>query len=120
MTAARDADGETTISLAPPASPEVVEPERWNPDREPIDFGFAVTDGAFRVQRTDAGLSLTPLPDHPAFTATLTLDQLGMAGATVATVSADGEETAFTQNGDALTLRCDPSVFSYEVEVSSQ
>ena len=97
----RDAEGEASISLTPPPQPETVEPERCNPTRRPINFGFAVTDGAFRLERTEKGLVLTPLPGHPAFTATLRLDRLGSEG----------------RDENEVTVECDGESLEYEVVV---
>lgn len=118
VTVKRNADGQSALSLAPSTPTELIQPERWNPDRRQLDFGFAVTNGAFRVQRTGTGVALIPLPEHPAFTTTLRLDHFGLAGAQIAAVLAGDEKTTFTQKGEALTFRCEPVVFSYDVKVA--
>ena len=98
----------------------LVEPPapRGNTAKRPIDFGFAVTDGAFRVRTVDGNLELTPLPDGPPFEVTLRLDALGAAGRVVrqvVAVSEDGvgRDVPFSQDGDALTLHHDGKAFAY-------
>jgi len=100
----------TDIALAPPP-PYSPPPERGNPGAKSVDFGFAVTNGAFRVQRTPTGLRLAPLAGHPPFAVTLRLDRLGLSGKIVERVTTDpgDAEVPFTQQGDAVALCGDGS-----------
>ena len=112
---ARGDAGITGISLTPPKPVDEPGSERTNPEGTAIDFGFALTDGAFRVKRTDRGLRLVPLPDHPPFSATLRLDQFGYAGVPVTRVLADARDVGFDQRGDAVTLEHDGETFAYDI-----
>jgi len=88
-----------------------------------VDFGFAKTDGAFRIEVTDNGLRVTPLPDSRDFSLTLRLpvltDGLDVRVRSVAVVQED--ETAepakakFAQNGGELTFRHMLGAFAYNI-----
>ena len=122
VTVHRDADGIADITFTPPPPPESTTPPRLNVDKTPVDFGFAVTDGGFRVQKMDEGLTLTPLPSSPRFSSTLKLDAFALAGQTVTKVVAiamdDTESDAtFTQDGNALTIQHDGEAFAYRIEL---
>jgi hypothetical protein len=103
-----------------PATRQEESASRMNLARKPVDFGFAVTAGAFRVQATAGGLTVTPLPDIPGFELSLRLDQLGHAGGKVASVTAVSPEgargpVAFRQEADILSFSHQRGVFGYEV-----
>jgi len=112
--------------LPPPAAPASEDVERVNSEKKPIDFGFARTNGALRIQKTDRGLRVVPLPDTPAFEVTLRLESLlGPTGktATIAravNLSPAGEaagELKFTQQGGDVTFRHDGTSFGYDLIV---
>jgi hypothetical protein len=113
----RAADGIAEVTTSPPPS-YVPPPERGNPGHAPVDFGFTVTDGAFRVQARQNALQLTPLPDHPPFGVTLRLEPLGAAGRSVARVVArdDGTAVEFHQEQGSVSLRHDGYAFAYDLE----
>ncbi|MCE5216604.1 hypothetical protein LLH03_06155 [bacterium] len=116
----RDADGITAITLAPPAGVKEIGPERMNPEGKVLDFGFAVTNGAFRVQKVATGLTVTPLPNSPAFGLTLRLSALGcrgmqVKGAQAVDAAGSRHEVRFNQQGDEVAMECDGSSFAYEI-----
>jgi hypothetical protein len=95
---------------------------RTNIEGKPVDFGFAVTDGAFRVQKVKKALRLTPLPQVPPFDVTLRLSAFGLTGAEVTSVVAidsKGKErkTDFRQRGDELRFSHDGEAFCYDVRL---
>ena len=120
----RGQDGSTRIRLEPPPESDPPPVRRWNPDKPVIDFGFAHTDGAFRVQACEEGLKLTPLPDSPSFTVTLNLDRLTaddkVATGVDAVSLADGREgaaVAFEKKEREVTFRHDGKAEAYLVEL---
>ena len=121
LTVKREGDETVGISFAPPP-PAKPEPVRMNPEGKPIDFGFAVTDGAFQVRWVGANLHVIPLPQSPPFDITLRLDQFGLAGAkckrTVARPRVGIErDVPFSQEGDALSFRhIGPEILDYRLE----
>ena len=122
LTVKRDAQGLQHITYTAPAVEEKAGPPRLNTEGKPVDFGFAVTDGGFRVQKTPAGLTLTPLPESPPFEVTLRLGALDLKGRKVKAVTEvaldDTEQPAeFTQTGDEVRLRHDGKAFAYQVGV---
>jgi len=97
-------------------------PVRMNTEGKPVDFGFAVTDGAFRVQKVGEGLRLTPLPNSPGFEVTLRLRSFGLKGATVESVLSRGQDDreakiGFRHEGDAVSFRHDGESFCYDVKL---
>lgn len=109
-----------SLALDPPApAPVSDEPDRTNTEGKALDFGFAVTDGAFRVERADNMLRILPLPNSPSFQITLRLKALGVAGAPTAlrAVAQDGGRTALplALQDDTLSFRHDGSSFCYEI-----
>lgn len=103
----------------------VVEPVRppTNPPGTVVDFGFARTTGACRIVPVENGLDVTPLPNSPAFSATLRLAQLaGGRVPQVASVTAEPLDEAaqpvavpFRQTGGELALEHDPAMFAYRI-----
>ena len=91
-----------------------------------IDFGFAQTDGGFRLQRADDGFRLTPLPDSSEFTATLNLEDLGLEPTQriAAVVARDQDSTEWwthphEKTETTLTIKHDPKVFTYGLLVKT-
>ncbi|MCX7043887.1 MAG: hypothetical protein NTX50_00175 [Candidatus Sumerlaeota bacterium] len=115
------------IEFTPPTEAPPMPPLRINAERKPVDFGFAVTNGAMRIQKTQNGLRVIPLPESKPFEMTLRIGAFqgkaaaAAAPATVARVVAvaqDGSasgETAFTQKDQAVTLRHDGVSFAYDL-----
>lgn len=117
----RSADGELQDVHFVPAPPAPPARPRVNVAGVPVDFGFAVTDGAFRVQKSPAGLRLIPLPDSPPFSVTLRLDALDAPGASpvrIVAIGDDGQptgEVAFTAKGREVTFQHDGKAFAYDL-----
>jgi hypothetical protein len=110
------------ITIDPPAAATPApEPERSNTEGKALDFGFAVTDGAFRVEQVGSGLRVIPLPDSPPFHITLRLKSLGVTGSPreLRAVAEDGSSTVLplTVHEDAVSFRHDGKSFCYEVIV---
>jgi hypothetical protein len=73
------ADSITNIRFA--ANPPRAEPRpRWNSGMVPVDFGVAVTEGAFRCETAKGLIVVTPLPDISPFTVALRLGELAGGG----------------------------------------
>ncbi len=93
--------------------------KRWNIQGKPVDFGFAVTDGAFRFDRKT--LTLTPLPDHEPFTVTLRLDKLLGKAMKISAVEALDENgkvissVPFKQRDGEVTFKTQIGVFAYRL-----
>jgi len=90
--------------------------KRWNTQGKLVDFGFALTDGAFRFDRKT--LTLIPLPDHQPFTVTLRLRKLLGTTKRISAVEAVDEtgkvigSVPFTQRNDEVTFKTQAGVFA--------
>jgi len=108
------------IRLEKHEPPPIPKP-RTNRGGKPIDFGPAVTTGAFRLLREGDKLVVIPLPDEPAFTVTLHLDRLGLGGrkpASVSAVARDGRrlrEVPWQPTDRGLSLKTQPGEFKYVI-----
>ncbi len=118
----RRGDGATTMTLEPPPPSEPVPEPNWNPGRPTADFGFAVTDGAFRVQARDGALHVVPLPESPPFRVTLRIASLlGRAAAArrVEAVAPRGDAlpraVPSSQTAGAVTFRHDGEALAYRI-----
>ena len=105
--------------------PKPMPAARWNVDRTPVDFGAAVTSGAFRCERKEGGLVLTPLPDQPAFDVSLRLARIlpGPAPSVTAVEAVDAggkvlRKVAFTVKEGVLALRTTEGEFAYRIRMS--
>lgn len=94
---------------------------RLNLSEKSVDFGPAVTNGAFRLIHADTVWKLMPLPGSLAFHVELRLDQLNASGQRVreiTVVNADGNAGApvmFRQDGQSVRFdTCDVS-FAYRI-----
>ncbi|MGQ9519359.1 MAG: hypothetical protein ACUVTP_04595 [Candidatus Fervidibacter sp.] len=93
---------------------------RWNIQGKSVDFGFAVTDGAFRFDLKT--LTLIPLPEHPPLTITLRLRKLLGATKLVAAIEAIDETgkaihtVPFTQRNGEVTFETRVAVFAYRLK----
>jgi len=93
--------------------------KRWNTQGKLVDFGFALTDGAFRFDRKT--LTLIPLPEHQPFTVTLRLDKLLGKTVRIAAIEAIGENgkviarAQFTQTRSEVTFKTQAGVFGYRL-----
>ncbi len=117
---ARDDNGVTDIAFELPPPAEEPPLPRINLEGKPIDFGFAVTDGAIRIERTQTGWRVTPLPDSPACVVALRLAQLDSPGGAVQRVVAvadDGTQTPVSFDGteDLVRFRHEGKAFAYDL-----
>lgn len=93
---------------------------RWNTQGNSVDFGFAVTDGAFRFDRKT--LTLIPLPEHPPFTITLRLQKLLGTTKRIIVIEAIDETgkaigtVPFTQRNGEVTFKTQAAVFAYRLK----
>ncbi|NOY81577.1 MAG: hypothetical protein GXP31_11320 [Kiritimatiellaeota bacterium] len=121
----READGTVKTAMTPPPPPGPRQKPRLNPPGTPVDFGFAATDGAFRLEKTTAGVRLTPLPGNRPFSVRLRPNRLGrtVRGTAVPSVAAWAAVPAagaarrmdFTWKNGELTFRHDGRAFAYEI-----
>lgn len=111
----------TDIRFVPP-KPEG-RPVRWNVAGKSLDFGPVVTDGAFRLSLTGEELELLPLPDSPAFGATVHLRQLLARPVKVQRVQIIDEERQtvgeldFTFRDGVLHLQVPAGIFGLRMEL---
>lgn len=83
-----------------------------------VDFGAVKTNGAFRLQHSDARWTLMPLPFSAAFQTTLQLDRLNARGKRVVGIDALNEDqkvvgaVPFTQNGEAVRFTTSDNTFA--------
>ena len=112
------------VTLIPPPPPKERGPSRVNLEVKPVDFGFALTDGAFRIEKLAWALRVTPLPETIGSLITLRLAQLGMGGRTPQRVRAldwegdqlrPAEDIPFQAEGDEVTFAHSSKAFAYEV-----
>ncbi|MEM2051233.1 MAG: hypothetical protein QXZ11_08985, partial [Thermoproteota archaeon] len=93
--------------------------KRWNIQGKAIDFGFAVTDGAFRFDRKT--LTLIPLPDHEPFIVTLRLQKFLGEMKRISAVEAIDESgevignVPFIQRDSEVTFQTRAMVFGYRL-----
>ena len=113
-------DGKITGVRLVPHTPAPRAPSRWNLKGAPVDFGHAVTSGAFRCRREGNTITVTPLPDLPAFGVSLRPGRLGvkMAPAAAIAVTADGRKVRNVPvaiKDDLLTFRTRKGEFAYRI-----
>jgi len=119
ITVKREGGAIADVAFTPAAGVEPP-PVRTNVEGKPVDFGFAVTDGALRVQKIEGGLRLTPLPASPAFDVTLRLAELGAQGRAVQRIVAraadesEAGEARFSRQGETVSFRYDGQAFGYD------
>ena len=108
---------------APPRSRAA---QRWNIERLPVDFGEAVTEGAFRCKRQGDALIITPLPDLGPFSVALRLDKLGVPNGfavdSVRAIDADGDTIRPVDHGDdgtTVTFQTRRDEFAYRLELDT-
>ncbi|MDW8029927.1 MAG: hypothetical protein RMK94_16225 [Armatimonadota bacterium] len=93
---------------------------RWNTQSKAVDFGFAVTDGAFRFDRKT--LTLIPLPEHEPFTVTLRLEKLIGKPIRITAIEALSEDgkvittVPFEQRNSEVTFKAQTNVFAYQLK----
>ncbi len=103
------------------------EEPRWNVAGKPVDFGAAITSGAFRCERKGGTVVVTPLPGLDAFTVALRLDRLPGGRiedvARVAAMDAEGTATGtvpHTVKDGLLTFETAAGVFAYRVTAAQE
>ncbi len=124
LVVARSADGALAgVTFDPPTLPEGL-PAWLNPPGTKSDFGWAVTDGAFRIERVGDDLLLVPLPDLEPFDIVLRLAYLPGAPVAVTSVvaepmdpSAEAKPVGFKTANGRMTLRHDGETFGYRIVI---
>lgn len=119
---ARTADGALAGATFDPPTPSDGLPAWMNPPGAKSDFGWAVTDGAFRVERAGKDLLLIPLPDLAPFDIVLRLPCLPGAPRTIRAVLAESDDPAaasrptdFRTANSMMALRHDGASFAYRI-----
>ncbi len=119
----RAADGAlASVTFEPPKGSGGLPP--WmNPEGTKTDFGWAVTDGAFRIERAGKSVRLIPLPGSETFDIVLRLAHLPGAPASVRTVvaepmdpAAEAKPVEFRTANGLLAMRHDGESFGYRIE----
>ncbi len=118
-------DGKITGVRLVPHKPAPRPTPRWNVRGTAVDFGHAVTTGAFRCKTRGDTITVTPLPDLPAFDVTLRPGRLGVKGTvrTVDAVTADGRKVRsvpVTARSGTVTFRTRKGDFAYRVSLSKK
>jgi len=98
-------------------------PQRWNFQQKPINFGPTVTTGAFRLERKEKQLIITPLPMLPTFEINLRLNQfigkptsiqsvtcVDMQGSTIRNVN-------YQHQNHQLTFKTKTDQFAYHINI---
>ncbi len=122
----KEADGTVRISMTPPPSPGPRQKPTLNPPETQVDFGFARTDGAFRVEKRAGAVRLVPLPRSRAFTVVLRPEALtgffpdGVVVRSVTARPAAGpaaapDEVPFEWKRGELHFRHDGKTFAYDI-----
>jgi hypothetical protein len=119
---ARAADGSLAgVTFDPPATSDEL-PAWMNPPGTKSDFGWAVTEGAFRIERAGKDLLLIPLPDLEPFDIVLRLSRLPGAPAAVTSVVAmpmdplaETKPVGFKAENGSVALRHNGETFGYRI-----
>jgi hypothetical protein len=119
----RDANGVAAITFTPAKGSGQPELPSTNPQGTVIDFGFAKTSGAFRVEPLPPGLRLIPLPQSAGFPVVLRLNKLvkgkipKVLFVRAIPLAADDKpaDIPFKQVGDEVGFKHDPNYFAYEI-----
>ncbi|MGB2822065.1 MAG: hypothetical protein WBF17_13865, partial [Phycisphaerae bacterium] len=120
----RSGGGVTNVRLVR-HEPGPIPPARWNVEAAPIDFGPAVSAGAFRCEVKDNAVVVTPLPETDPFAVTLRLARLtGLKSARAGGVCAIGmdgrtvRKVEFTVERDLVTFHTRGDEFAYRVSLA--
>jgi hypothetical protein len=115
-----DRNGGLRLVKAAAANPEA---PAWNLERTAVDFGPAITEGAFRCERMENLLVVTPLPQLGSFSVALRPGKLGMSESdkaqSVIAVTTEGREirrVEFEQTGDIVRFATRRGEFAYEIK----
>ena len=102
--------------------PKPEPPSRLNLSKKPIDFGPAVTDGAFRLELSPKQTIVTPLPDSPTFSITLKLERLPQFARRppkkIIAVDPRGKElrkVKFRRDGKTIAFETRQGEFAYKI-----
>ena len=113
-----------TVRLVKKAGPRE-RTARWNVERVPVDFGPAVTEGAFRCERDGTALVITPLPDLGPFSIALRPEKLGIPAArsirSAHAVDAGGNKTRqleYEHSDNVPRFRTQRGEFAYRIELA--
>lgn len=116
-------DGTAVATVLPPPAELASGPRGLNPPGTTVDFGWACTDGAFRLELDGAGeCRVVPLPDQPPFEIRLRTSHLRgltdqMSTAEVEPmVNREGSQFIPLQTGNGeIRIRHDPAFHSYRL-----
>ena len=118
----RAQDAIAEIVFVPPPPPDPQPERRTNPPGTVVDFGFAATDGAFRVEPADGGVRVVPLPGRFDFGIRLTPTKLGAPRPGAKSITAvdmrTGQQAAavrFETQGATLSFRHEGQEVAYLV-----
>ncbi|NLH42748.1 MAG: hypothetical protein GX448_13000 [Planctomycetes bacterium] len=96
----------------------------WNVQRIAVDFGPAITEGAFRCERAGNQLAVTPLPQLGPFSVALRPARLGLDASdkarSIAAVDAQGQEfrrVEFDQADGLIRFTTRPGEFAYRIKL---
>jgi len=112
--------GKTTgVRLVPRKAPPRPA-ERWNVKRTPVEFGPAMTAGAFRSRVKGKTVTVTPLPDLPPFAITLRPKRLGTKGRATSVIALTRaglttRRVPFTVKDDAVIFQTAEGEFAYRI-----
>jgi hypothetical protein len=103
------------------------EPPNWNTNRVPVDFGPAITAGAFRCERIENQLVITPLPQLRPFSIALRPEELDLGKSdnvrSIVAVNAAGQElrpVAFERVRNQVRFTTRLGEFAYRIKVDIQ
>jgi hypothetical protein len=95
---------------------------RWNEKKVPINFGPAVTEGAFRCRHKENSIVVTPLPDIDPFTIEMAIDKIiatgGLRVKSIFAVDENGEKirsVEFNSTADRVKFETQSKDFAYHV-----
>ncbi len=94
---------------------------RLNTSGKLVDFGPALTNGAFRLLYKDTDWRLIPLPGSPSFHVELRLDQLNADGRKIRDIMAEnadgtiGSPVKFQSDGQAVQFDLGDKVFACRI-----
>lgn len=116
-------DAVTGIAWTPWATDASPNPRlaRFNPDRKPIAFGPVTTNGACRIARDDAAVTVRPLPESNEFVVRLDWTRLPWVTPAPSQAQAIGRDGAvlstdpITIKSGVVTLTCRNDVFEYRL-----
>ena len=109
----------------PPDPMAAARSDRLNMSGQPVDFGPATTNGAFRLIYGGRNWQLIPLPGSSAFSIDLHLDQLNASGQKIQAISAldadgnVGNPVNFQQDGSTVHFDAAAKIFAYRISLAN-